>query len=517
MYQKSAGKIAFLGVALVTIGTALIFSFSSILEFGVRHLQQLRRGSDAFQKWIELPIPLTIQFYIFEVINPRDVINGAKPILKERGPEWRKKEIIEYSEDGTRVKYWETKTYIFDPLRSVGSVDDEITIINAPMVSIGSFVEKVAQDQRGSHRNAHNMHTLNFSHTLCRIKCVLGTLTFGVLNILFAMYRTNLFIKKTPQELLFDGYRVRELDTLLTLAKPIEALGILEIPRVLPNNTFGLFYQRNATREAFYEVYTGTGDYSHKFTHYVSYRDKSKLDFWKGHFCNMINGTDGVMFQPFITKNDTLYVFAFDLCRSIHLKFLEETEVKGIPTYRFSPPTDMFYGPHKNKDNFCFCPWPETPEKCYLDGVLDISSCWKGAPIVLSNPHFLGSSADVYTSVEGLNPDPNIHTSYLDIEPRVGAVLKAHRRLQVNVKLDRITMLRQMGSLREQGIVPLLWLDESAEIDSAIETELNLKLMYPVKLGEFSFPAMIVAGIALIFASAFVFCCGKRDKTLVSA
>ncbi|RWS00943.1 Lysosome membrane protein 2-like protein, partial [Dinothrombium tinctorium] len=496
MNRTRAGKLAVFGGALFLIGTFFTFSLSKIVELGVRHLQQLRYGSDMFYKWIELPIPLTIQFYLFEVMNPMAVINGAKPVVRERGPytfwEYRKKEIIEYSSDGTKVSYWETKTYYFDPSRSVGSIDEKITVINAPMVAIGDFVSKLTSER-------------------------MSALTLGVLNTLFAVYRTNLFIQKSPREIIFDGYRVRELDTLLTLAKPIEALNILQIPRPLPNNTFGLFYNRNGTPEAFYEVYTGTGGFSDKFAYLISYRGKNKLNFWNSEYCNMINGTDGVQYQPYITKQDRLYFFAFDLCRSIYLTYESDSEVQGIPTYRFTPPDELFQGPHKNPDNMCFCPYPKTPQKCYLDGVLDISACWAGAPIILSNPHYLYASKEIQDSVVGLKPNADIHLSALHIEPRVGAILKANRRLQVSVKLERVPFLRQMRNIRKEGIIPLLWLDESAEIDDALRQEINFKLIYPTKLGHASFPAMMVAGLVIFFVSGIAYFYRRQESVKVNS
>lgn len=52
-----------------------------------------------------------------------------------------------------------------------------------------------------------------------------------------------------------------------------------------------------------------------------------------------------------------------------------------------------------------------------VDGYLDMSSCSDGAPIAMSQVHFLNGHPSLLRGVEGLAPDPAKHVSYLDIEP----------------------------------------------------------------------------------------------------
>ena len=39
-----------------------------------------------FDKWRELPIPLTFKIYVFNVTNTEEVNEGSKPEVKEIGP-----------------------------------------------------------------------------------------------------------------------------------------------------------------------------------------------------------------------------------------------------------------------------------------------------------------------------------------------------------------------------------------------------------------------------------------------
>ena len=54
----------------------------------------------------------------------------------------------------------------------------------------------------------------------------------------------------------------------------------------------------------------------------------------------------------------------------------------------------------------------------------------QGAAVTLSYPHFYlaESQADYFT---GLNPDPEKHRLYLNVEPHTGMTLKLHSRIQV--------------------------------------------------------------------------------------
>ena len=47
----------------------------------------LKKGNDAWNRWVDTPVPIFLNAYIFIVSNPDDVINnGAKPNLTEKGP-----------------------------------------------------------------------------------------------------------------------------------------------------------------------------------------------------------------------------------------------------------------------------------------------------------------------------------------------------------------------------------------------------------------------------------------------
>ena len=148
------------------------------------------------------------------------------------------------------------------------------------------------------------------------------------------------------------------------------------------------------------------------------YRERKRVPHWHGEECNMINGTDGSAFHPTVTRDETLYVFNTDLCRSLFLDYEHDSEVQGIPTLKFSVPQRFFKSPLNEPTNVCFCTQPDKLENklCQIDGILDISKCKGGAPIILSAPHFFEGDRELLYNVSGLRPEKEKHETFLEIE-----------------------------------------------------------------------------------------------------
>lgn len=103
----------------------------------------------------------------------------------------------------------------------------------------------------------------------------------------------------------------------------------------------------------------------------------------------------------------------------MYLQYERDASVRGIPVYKFSVPDKFYKAPANEPDNACFCTSDEGMRSslCTTDGVLDISTCKKGAPIVLSSPHFFNGDARLFQGVRGLKPEKRFHETFLEIEP----------------------------------------------------------------------------------------------------
>lgn len=170
-------------------------------------------------------------------------------------------------------------------------------------------------------------------------------------------------MQKTAGQLLFEGYE----DVFLNIADILPP-GFL--PVTIPFDKFGWFYTRNnsATYDGLFNMYTGKGDIK-KF---------GKIDNWNGQpfspiyesYCGVANGSAGEFFPPRPDK-DAIEMFSTDICRTVKLKFKEETTVEGIGAYRYWGDEHIFDNLTSNPDNWCFCPSGE----CSPNGAIDVSMC----------------------------------------------------------------------------------------------------------------------------------------------
>lgn len=69
---------------------------------------------------------------------------------------------------------------------------------------------------------------------------------------------------------------------------------------------------------------------------------------------------------------------------------------------------------------------------------MDIGPCKKGAPLVLSFPHYLYADEEHQNSVIGLDPRKEDHQFYLENDPLTGVTVSVRARFQVGVVMDRV-------------------------------------------------------------------------------
>jgi hypothetical protein len=116
-----------------------------------------------------------------------------------------------------------------------------------------------------------------------------------------------------------------------------------------------------------------------KFGQIAAWRSESELPFWNDTYCNMINGSDGALFPPFVTTNRVLSIFSPELCRSLYLTYDRETENHGLKGYRFTLPKELLTDPRISDANKCFCTNPgKDMSNCPKTGAYQLESCRKG-------------------------------------------------------------------------------------------------------------------------------------------
>ncbi|XP_074084585.1 lysosome membrane protein 2 [Macrotis lagotis] len=421
LYAAGALSLLLL-VCSVTLLVARVFQ--KAVDRAVEQNTVLKNGTEIFDSWENPPPPIYVQFFFFNVTNPDEILQGEDPHVEEVGPytyrEYRPRENIRFWDNGTKISAVNPKSYIFQRNMSVGDPEvDLIRTLNIPAITAMEWTK------------------INFLKEL--------------LEGLLKTYQQKMFVIHTVHELLW-GYK-DELSSLISIFKP----------DISPY--FGLFYGKNGTHDGDYLFLTGEDSYLN-FTKILEWNGRRSLNWWSSEKCNMINGTDGNSFHPLITKEEILYVFASDFCRSVYVTFSDIGSVEGIPSFRFTLPPEIFAN---NSDNSCFC----IPSgNCLGSGVLNVSVCKNGAPIFLSAPHFYQADEKFISAIKGMNPNKEDHETFMDINPLTGIILKGAKRLQVNVHVRHIDGFDETGNIQTL-IFPVMYLSESVLIDKDSVTKLK--------------------------------------------
>lgn len=493
---------------------------------------QLKLGTKMYERFTNIPLPLKVKFHLFNITNKDQVLAGLeRPKFQEVGPfvyqEWRKRFVVDFEDNNRKVRYRESKTFYslykknttehYDNTRKPDDLpsaiggnrankptmidpnNTNITMLNVPLLAV---LTKLAQMEEG---------------TLKR------TLAARITQRLVDDGRDKILVTRPANEFLFDGYKVDFMEAARDL---FDSLGFnFESP--LPGNKFGFFYMKNGTwnknEAGEMVVYTGRHGSSMDYPNVDNWNDMKVLSVWPNNTeaknrCNQIRGTDGSQFHPGVSRHKTLTLFSPLICTSIFIKFKEDTQVRGIPALRFISPPDNFAAPKKNPRNACYCtikqssialnPDNMTPpmsapindSRCYLDGLLDLSLCQRGAPIAASAPHFYNADP-MLAHAAGLSPDRSIHETYLDIEPMTGSVVRAASRAQINAFVEEAALnvidSSVVGNMAPM-VAPLFWLEESAEIDEEISKELKGRLLNMVVKAKRTCLFLIIIGIIII-------------------
>ncbi|MGH0134486.1 UNVERIFIED_CONTAM: hypothetical protein FKN15_055211 [Acipenser sinensis] len=67
---------------------------------------------------------------------------------------------------------------------------------------------------------------------------------------------------------------------------------------------------------------------------------------------------------------------------------------------------------------------------------LGIIDRWQGMPVYISLPHFLYGSEALKEAIDGMEPNEEEHSTFLDVEPVTGISLNVAKRLQVNIAVQ---------------------------------------------------------------------------------
>ncbi|XP_075545745.1 protein croquemort-like isoform X2 [Dermacentor variabilis] len=466
LVKAAVGVLA--GLFLALSGLATYVFFPAIFKTQVELNLVLEPSSEVYSSWQRAPVPIYLKYYFFNMTNPDEILAGTeKARLQEVGPytflETREKVNITWNPNGT-VSYRQVKRYYFQPDMTKGSLDDVITTLNMPMISSAHSVRHAPDDF--------------FSDALPEI---------------FSDTESKLFVSKTMRELLFEGYE----DSILQFAK--------RLGYPVPSERFGWLHGKNDTDDGEYTIFTGAKGMDN-YGAMDKFNGRDETSAYRG-YCNMVNGTVGDMWPPVALENkDNITLFVSDFCRSIDMEFLGDVETRGVKLRRYYASPRMFN--YSSQESHCFC-----DSTCLPNGALNVSACVKGAPVIISFPHYLYAHPIYQMRLEGIKPDPKKHQMYLDIEPKMGITVNAVAKFQVNVWIDHIPDVPFFEDITQRRFFPVFWFENLASADKDMLSRLRLvteELPQYVTVGAFG--AVIIGGIILLATLVYAIRYVKRPK-----
>ncbi|XP_064378105.1 scavenger receptor class B member 1 isoform X2 [Dromaius novaehollandiae] len=450
------------GAVLAALGICLLVVGPLVVREQVVKNVRINPSSIAFSMWKDIPVPFYLSVHFFEVVNPQEVLQGAKPVVNERGPyvyrEFRYKTNITFHDNDT-VSFLEYRNLFFCPELSAGTEDDYIVIPNILLMGAAVMVEKLP----------------NF------VKLLLSGALAGL--------KQEAFMNRTVGEIMW-GYEDPLIDTLNML-----------VPGLIPfQGKFGLFVEFNSSDSGLFTVYTGMEDISR--IHMVdSWNGLRKVNYWQTDECNMINGTSGEMWPPFMSPT-SLEFYSPDACRSMKLVYEQSGEFEGVPTYRFVAPKTLFANGTDYPPNEGFCP-------CLQSGVQNVSSCRLNAPLFLSHPHFYDADPVLVNAVDGLHPNKEQHALFLDVHPMTGIPMNCSIKLQLNLYIKQVSGIIQTGKT-QPVVLPLLWFAESGSIEGSVLKQFYTNLVLIPSVLDYLQYIFLGLSIPLIITAAVLMATSKR-------
>lgn len=545
--------LAALGILFIVFGLLLyLFLSHELIHKVIAKKIAITEGSETFQKWKAIPMPIYYRYYFFNVSNAADVERvGAKPIVAEYGPftyesRWTKTPIT-FNGNGT-VTFRERKVLHFVRSLSVASDTERLlTTINGPLTVTLALLQKAPLVVR------------------------------NIVSLGLSTVAEGFFVRRSARELLYDGY-----------PEMLTSFGPLLNPQ-LPNTRgrFAWMYGRNNTDDGLYTVYTGEGGDLRRINRIDRFNGRPELNYWRNDSdCNRLEGvaTDGQIISATVESggesgdeetSKSFVLFHPELCRKIrfitdphfnssahsfqHRSLNSQTNSNKpesstsesqssttlpFPFDRYIPDPDSFSSSDDHPPNSCYLSkitpsrpelgdlflsirqqsssanaqnqanaprkWPVKPFSYtrgsrlhFKSGVFDLSTCKYGAPVLLSWPHFLHAHASYRENLVGMRPDPVRHQFSLMVEPKTGTPLATSARIQINLYISKPPWISRFRYVPEI-VFPVFWQEMSAQVPAEVAQHLAWALTTPFSVADTASLVIIVLGLVLVARSACI-------------
>uniref|UniRef100_A0A182FCD0 Sensory neuron membrane protein 2 n=2 Tax=Anopheles albimanus TaxID=7167 RepID=A0A182FCD0_ANOAL len=131
----------------------------------------------------------------------------------------------------------------------------------------------------------------------------------------------------------------------------------------------------------------------------------------------------------------------------------------------------------------------------------------------------LGAAEEYTALIDGLDPDPERHQIFVDVEPYTGTPLNGGKRVQFNMFLRRIDAIKLTDRL-QPTLFPVIWIDEGIALNEDMVKLIDDSLMKVLSLLDIVQWVLIGVGLLLATVLPIVFfvkrCRGDGDLRTVS-
>ncbi|CAG2167710.1 unnamed protein product [Oppiella nova] len=270
-----------------------------------------------------------------------------------------------------------------------------------------------------------------------------------------------------------------------------------------PYTRFGFFYSRNNTStDGTYRMFTGEKGIN-RLGLLDTWNNQKTNNKWFGKRCQRFDGISAGDFQPPYRhpKPKSIDIFMGDFCRPFTLEFAKEVDCQGIKCSRYWASPTLF--DYNLPDNQCYC----QSNSCPANGVMNVSVCTMGSPTAVSFPHFLYADNIYLDSVNGLSPDPNKHSFYMDFDDTLGVPLNVAVRLQVNIVVEKNQNLDFSRNFTQKPLYfPQFWFSTTAKVGEDMVQQLNFLVnLVPFYINIISFLFLLIGFLTLVSAAVYAF------------
>lgn len=463
-------------VVTLMVGIITPFLVHSMLEKEIKkQIVVDSPKSPGYDSWVNNTTPnsppIWLNFYLFNVTNPAEVIAGGIPTVVEVGPySYREYNVyfdVNFLDGGNTRSVRKWQYYIYDPTHSFSGANpekDRFTVVNAPFQAV--LGNLVAGDVNGAW-----WETLAF-------------------DLLASSSQSSLFVSVTASELMW-GYT----DPLLSLVHSLKP-DVNPVFSLQPNLT-----QQEAANIAPSVVQTGK-DNIENIGNTLIWQGQNKLSCWATPDANTIGGNFDNSFPPFNHK-EKVYLWIDQLFRKGTMEYKKEVEVLGIKMNSYGIPNSQL-------TNATLDPRAGAYYQYGPAGIANLTNPTGGAPIFISKPHFLDADPYYFRRVNMTPPDPEKHDTYLNIEPISGVMMQGAKRLQINVKFQTDALLYPI--IRDDLYVPLAWIEETGGITQDLANQFKSAVYRAITISKVVQWTGIAVGIFCFIIAVVLFFMWRKSK-----